>query len=135
MKNDIEFLKKAIALADGSEEQIKCGVLIVQDNEIVSAAFNSQRVDRQAVNHAEIKALQVANRHLNSRTLQGVTVYCSCEPCVMCLTALSLAKVDRIVYAKTMKELFPEDPMAQIDTTSFAKQLNFVPKIQHLVVS
>ncbi len=135
MNDDIEFLKQAIALVDGSEERVKCGVVLVQGDEIIAGAFNSQRADKQAINHAEIKALQAANRHLRSRTLQGVTAYCSCEPCVMCLTALSLAKIDRIVYAQTMKELSPKDPMAQIDSEAFVKQLNFVPKLEHLVVS
>lgn len=132
---DADYLKMAVKLAAESKEPVGCGCVLVKDGQIVAGTYNSQREDRQVIHHAEIKALQAANRHLRSRTLEGVTAYCSCEPCVMCLTALSLARVQRIVYSQTMKEVAPKDPMAQIDSEAFAEQLNFVPKLERLVVS
>jgi tRNA(Arg) A34 adenosine deaminase TadA len=132
---DVEYMEMAVKLAGESKEPVRCGCVLVQNGHIIAGTFNSQREDRQVVNHAEIKALQAANRHLNSRTLADVTAYCSCEPCVMCLTALSLARIERVVYAKTMKEVAPDDPMAQVDSVKFSQQLNFVPKLEQLVVS
>jgi tRNA(adenine34) deaminase len=129
---DQEFLKQALLMAEYSPEKVGCGAVIVMDGEVVAKAFNSQNHDRQAVNHAEIKVLQLANKAQMSRKLTGATAYCSCEPCVMCLTALSYANVERIVYAFAMAELFPDDPIAKIDSAVFVSQLNFVPTLTHM---
>jgi tRNA(Arg) A34 adenosine deaminase TadA len=85
-----------------------------------------------AVNHAEIKAIVSANYTLGKRELTATTAYCTCEPCAMCLTALSYAKVARIVYAKSMAELSPNDPQAKLDSQKFVKGLNFVPVLEHI---
>lgn len=100
--------------------------------EVVAEAFNSQNADNIAVNHAEIKAIVAANKKLISRKLQNVTAYCSCEPCAMCLTALSYAKVQRIVFAKRMIDVFPDDPQSRLDAWAFVASLNFVPKLEQL---
>lgn len=130
-----DYLAKALELAGYSSEPVGCGVVLVKAGEVIAEAFNSQRADNQAVNHAEIKAIRTANSKLDSRTLDGAVAYCSCEPCVMCLVALSLAKVDEVVYGYTMKQLFPDDPMADIDAEAFVKQLSFVPKLRCVMVS
>jgi len=129
---DREFLTRAIDLAKKSPEPIGCGVLIVKDGNIVAKAFNSQRTDQIAVNHAEIKAIVAANMNLQSRVLEGATAYCSCEPCAMCLAALSYAKVKRIVFDKSMKDVFPNDPQSKLDPYKFVAGLNFVPNVEQI---
>ncbi len=129
---DQDFLKQALLIAEYSPEEVSCGAVIVIDGQVVSKAFNSQKADHVTVNHAEIKALGLANKELMSRTLKGATVYCSCEPCVMCLAALSFAKVSRIVFVHTMRELFPNDPISKIDTIEFVQSLNYVPALEQI---
>jgi len=132
---DKEYLERAVKLSKESNEPIKCACIIVQNGKILAETFNSQRTDNVAVHHAEVKAVKTANEKVGSRKLEGATAYCSCEPCVMCLSALSLAQVERIIYSETMNEVAPEDPMGQLDAASFAKQyLNFVPKLERLLL-
>lgn len=130
--NDNEYLRRAIELANQSAEPAGCGAVIVLNDEVIAAEYNSQRADNIAVHHAEIKAIITANKKLGSRKLTGATAYCSCEPCAMCLTALSYAKVERIVFHKTMFDLAPDDPQSQLDPYAFADGLNFVPKLQQI---
>jgi len=80
-----------------------------------------------------VKAVIAANQKLKSRKLPHATAYCSCEPCAMCLAALSYANVERIVFAQRMLDLFPDDPQSQLDPYEFVKGLNFVPKIEQQV--
>lgn len=129
---DAQYLQRAVALAQASPEPVGCGVLIVLDGHVVAETYNSQRADNIAVHHAEIKAIIQANQALQSRKLAGAVAYCSCEPCAMCLTALSYAKVARIVFYKTMKDLFPDDPQSQLNPFEYIKGLNFVPKLEQL---
>jgi tRNA(Arg) A34 adenosine deaminase TadA len=101
---------------------------------VLTAQFNSQHRDEMAINHAEIKALVAANYEQKSRELNNVTAYCSCEPCAMCLAALSYAKVKRIVYMHSMADLFPSDPQAKFDSQKFVNKLNFVPKLEQITL-
>lgn len=129
---DESSLSKAVELAQQSSEEVGCGVVIVTDGIIIGQAFNSQSADNITVNHAEIKALTAANIKTGSRKLDGAIAYCSCEPCAMCIAALSYAKVSRIVFNKTMSELFPGDIQSKFDAVAFANSLNFVPMIEQL---
>ncbi len=127
-------MKRAVELAQKSPESIGCGVLIVMNEEVVAEEYNSQHNDKMAVNHAEIKAIISANLKTSNRKLEGATAYCSCEPCAMCLTALSYAKVQRIVFYKTMHDLFPNDPQSKMNPYDFISRLNFVPKLERIPV-
>lgn len=129
---DKDYLRQAIEFSKKSPEPTGCGVVIVGDGQVLAAEHNSQRADNIAVHHAEIKAIIAANKKTRQRKLSGATAYCSCEPCAMCLTALSYAKVERIVFNKYMKDLFPEDPQSQLDPFKYAKSLNFVPRIEQI---
>ena len=131
--SDLTFLKRAIELAAQSPEPVGCGVVITIDDEVIAEAHNSQRADNIAIHHAEIKAILQANRALGARKLKGAVAYCSCEPCAMCLTALSYANVKHIVFHKTMKDLFPDDPQSRFDSFTYVKGLNFSPQLEHIV--
>ncbi|HJQ09007.1 MAG TPA: nucleoside deaminase [Candidatus Saccharimonadales bacterium] len=131
---DKKYLQRAIELSKQSPEPVGCGVVIVADGKVVAEACNSQRADNVAVYHAEIKAIIDANKTSGVRTLPNAIAYCSCEPCAMCLTALSYAKVGRIIYNKTMKDLFPDDPQSNLDPYQFIQSLNFVPKLEQLAL-
>ena len=48
--------------------------------------------------HAEVEAIRAACRALGTFTLEGCTLYTSCEPCPMCLAAAYWARVDTIVF-------------------------------------
>jgi tRNA(adenine34) deaminase len=134
MKDKI-YLQRAVELAKNSPEQIGCGVVIVQNGDVIAEAYNSQKTDNIAVNHAEIKAVIAANKLLGTRKLEDTTAYCSCEPCAMCLVALSYAKISRIVFNKTMKDIFPDDPQSNLDPYEFVKGLNFIPKLEQIPLS
>ena len=132
---DKEYLQRAVDYAEKSPEDVKCACILVRGESVLTTQFNSQKHDKMAINHAEIKAIVAANYEQRSRELENVTAYCSCEPCAMCLTALSYAKVERIVYANTMKEMSPDDPQARLDSQAFVAGLNFVPKLEHISLS
>lgn len=131
---DQEYLKRAVDFAEKSPEEVKCACILVRGESVLTAQFNSQHHDKMAINHAEIKAVVAANYELRTRELEHVTAYCSCEPCAMCLAALSYAKVERILYAKSMADVFPDDPQAKFDSQAFAQTLNFVPELEQITL-
>lgn len=80
------------------------GAAIVKDDKIISLGTNLVTANHDPTAHAEITAIRKACLNLNLYTLEGYTLYTSCEPCPMCLGAIYWAKIDRIYYALTRND-------------------------------
>ncbi len=65
--------------------------------EVLAVGVNLALPTGNPVLHAETVALSLANRRLAEPG--GVTLFCSCEPCIMCLGAAHWAEVRRIVWS------------------------------------
>lgn len=78
--------------------EVPLGAVVVLDAEVVGRGHNASasRVDPTA--HAEVVALRAASRRLGNYRLVGATLYCTVEPCLMCLGAAMHARVSRLVY-------------------------------------
>lgn len=97
-----KFMSEAIGLAGRNASSVSggpFGALIVKDGEIISARTNSVTPDKDPTAHAEVNAIRDACRKLDTFDLSGCTLYTSCEPCPMCLSAAYWAKVDKIYFA------------------------------------
>lgn len=77
------------------------GAVIVKNGEIVATGVNRVTATNDPTAHAEVSAIRAACQKLGNFKLDGCTVYSSCEPCPMCLSALYWAGVKRICYGNT----------------------------------
>ena len=77
------------------------GAVIVKDGEVIATGTNRVVPDSDPTAHAEVMAIRKACAKLGTFQLTGCTVYSSCEPCPMCLSALYWAGVSRICYGNT----------------------------------
>ena len=75
------------------------GAVVVRAGVEVAAEGNRVTLDLDPTAHAEVVAIRVACRALNTFSLAGTTLYASCEPCPLCLSAALWARVDRVVFA------------------------------------
>lgn len=81
------------------------GALVVDENgKIIGKGYNSVTSTNDPTAHAEIVAIRAACKHLNSFQLTGCTIYTSCEPCPMCLSAIYWARAEKIIYACSRKD-------------------------------
>jgi guanine deaminase len=71
----------------------------VRDGRVLGRGQNRVTRDKDPTAHAEIQAIRAACRWIGDFSLAGATVYSSCEPCPLCLTACLWARVERVVYA------------------------------------
>lgn len=102
-EEDARFMELAIQL---SEENVDLGggpfgAVIVRDGEIVATGANRVVPNNDPTAHAEVMAIRNACQKLGTFELDGCTIYTSCEPCPMCLSALYWAGVSRICYGNT----------------------------------
>ncbi len=104
---DEDFLRRAIAPAeravrDGVGQPF--GAVVVQDGRIVGEGCNLMPSTCDPSAHAEIVALRAACQALGRTTLEGCTMYASCEPCAMCLATLHLTRIARLVFAASAEQ-------------------------------
>lgn len=100
--SDKDYMKIAIDLASRNAGSITggpFGAVIVKDGAIVAHASNSVTVDNDPTAHAEVNAIRKACKALGTFNLAGCTIYTSCEPCPMCLSAIYWAHIDKVFYA------------------------------------
>lgn len=89
----------AEARAAGQRGEVPVGAVIIgPDGDVVAQAGNRTREMSDPTAHAEILALRAACRALGSERLPGHDLYVTLEPCPMCASALSQARIARVYY-------------------------------------
>jgi tRNA(Arg) A34 adenosine deaminase TadA len=104
---DAEFMAEAISLASkgmGDDLGGPFGAVIVRDEKVIGRACNEVIALSDPTAHAEMQAIRMACKSLNHFHLEGCSLYCSCEPCPMCLGAVYWARLDRVYYAASQKD-------------------------------
>lgn len=82
-----------------SIEEVPIGAVIVRDGKVIASAHNLRERDQVATHHAEILAIQKANKKLKSWRLDDCDIYVTLEPCPMCAGAIMNARLRSIHYA------------------------------------
>jgi tRNA(Arg) A34 adenosine deaminase TadA len=80
------------------------GAVVVRDGVVVGEGWNQVTSANDPTAHAEVVAIRDACRRLGTFSLRGCSIYTSCEPCPMCLSAIYWARLDRMFYANTRDE-------------------------------
>jgi tRNA(adenine34) deaminase len=78
--------------------EIPIAAVIVRDGEILAKAHNHRELWQDPTAHAEIVAIRSAASSLGSWRLTDTTLYVTVEPCAMCIGAIILARIPRLVF-------------------------------------
>lgn len=94
------WMRRAIAEADKAREknEVPIGCVIVRENRIIARGHNLRESSRDPSAHAEMIAIRKAARKLSSWRLLDTTLYVTLEPCTMCMGAVILARIPRVVF-------------------------------------
>lgn len=97
---DVEYMKIAIAESYkcARSQDVPIGAVIVHDGKVISKAHNVKESKKLTTGHAEIVAINKANKKLKSYRLDGAIIYITKEPCLMCMGAILSARISKIVY-------------------------------------
>ncbi len=93
-------MRYAIRLAQRAEQQgeVPVGAIVVQDNRCIAEGWNIPISSHDPTAHAEVVAMRGAGVHVENYRLTEATLYVTLEPCVMCLGAMSHARIKRLVF-------------------------------------
>lgn len=100
VEEKVYFMKQALLEAEKSlqKEEIPIGCVIVKGGQIIGRGHNAREELNQAIMHAEIMAIQEANRQVGNWRLLDCTLFVTVEPCVMCSGAIGLARIPQVIY-------------------------------------
>jgi tRNA(adenine34) deaminase len=100
MDQDSRLMLMALDLAEQARDlgEIPVGSIVAIDGEVVGSGHNSSITLVDPTAHAEILALREAAARIGNYRLIGATVYCTVEPCLMCVGAMLHARIARLVY-------------------------------------
>ena len=100
-ENDSKFMLLAIEQAQlaGSIGEVPIGAVITdQNNNLISSGYNLRESSQDPTAHAEVIAIRNASEKLGSWRMEETTLYVTLEPCAMCIGAIVLARIDRLVF-------------------------------------
>lgn len=90
----IEEAKKGLKIG---EIPIGC-VITNKEDKVLARSHNSVVSRKDPVGHAELNAIREACEIINSDRLVDCNIYVTLEPCIMCASAISKAKLKRLYY-------------------------------------
>ncbi len=96
-----EFLAEAIRLSidNITNGGGPFGAVIVKQGRVIATGTNRVTANNDPTAHAEVMAIRAACKALGTFELDGCTIYSSCEPCPMCLSAIYWAGISELYYA------------------------------------
>ena len=93
-----KFMKEALKEAKKAfeKEEIPVGAVIVKNNKIIAKAHNLKETKKTTTAHAEILAIQKANKKIDNWRLLDCEIYVTLEPCEMCMGAIISSRIKKI---------------------------------------
>lgn len=93
MRLALDEAKKAAEIGE-----VPVGAVVALDGEVISKAYNTRETGKNALCHAEIKAIDLACKKLGGWRLHKCDLFVTLEPCPMCAGAVVNARIKRVVY-------------------------------------
>jgi tRNA(adenine34) deaminase len=99
-KKQVKFMQEALKEARSAfrEDEVPIGAVVVYKDKIIGRAHNQVERLKDPTAHAEMLAITSATNALNTKWLNGASLYVTIEPCIMCSGALVLARIKNLIY-------------------------------------
>ncbi len=100
---DIRFMQQALTLARAAPliGEVPIAAVLVRDGLVIAEAHNRREIQQDPTAHAELIVIQEGARLTKSWRLTGTTLYVTLEPCIMCIGAVVLARIPRLLFGAT----------------------------------
>ena len=94
------WMKEALLEAHKSEAEgeVPVGAVVLLNEKIIGRGHNSSIRLHDPSAHAEILALRQAARNISNYRIPGSVMIVTIEPCVMCIGAVIIARLPRVVF-------------------------------------
>ena len=99
-ERDTFYMRLAIKEAEKGFDsgEVPVGAVLVHNKNIIGRAYSQVRLLKDPTAHAEVLAITQACEAMGAERLPETTLYATLEPCPMCVGAMLLARIDRLVF-------------------------------------
>lgn len=100
IRDDVYWMRMALREAKKAEAlaEVPIGAVIVRDGVILGRGHNLRETSNDPTTHAEMLAIRKAAKKVQGWRLTGATLYVTLEPCLMCMGAIILSRLQRVVF-------------------------------------
>ena len=118
----IDYMHHALRWAQKAYdmEEVPVGAVLVLEGKVIAEGWNQPITHHDPSAHAEIVALRSAGLQLANYRLPETTLYVTVEPCMMCLGAMTHARVKRLVFGA------PEPRAGAVNSNPLLHQATFL---------
>ena len=123
----IKLSKKA-----AKKNDVPVAALIVdnQTGKIISKAYNTRNITQKTLNHAEIIAIQKANKKISLWRLNKCTLYVTIEPCEMCKAIIKESRISQVCYL--LEKPVTKQQYNKVKFTKIQHQNEYLKKYQKI---
>jgi len=97
---DHDYMGLALEEAARASEcgEVPVGAVLIRDGLVLARGHNRTEGDHDPTSHAEMAVIRAAAGDAGGWRLDGSTLYVTLEPCTMCIGAIILARIERLVF-------------------------------------
>lgn len=97
---DAEFMRIALMQAELAIQagEVPVGCVFIRDGAVIGQGYNLTNAQCNATRHAEMVAIDGILEQAHPSIFKDSDLYVTCEPCIMCASALGLIGVRRVIY-------------------------------------
>lgn len=129
IKDDVYYMNQAYneALKAYDKNEIPVGAVIVCKRKIIARGHNLRDSSNIVTKHAEIIAIEKANKKKNNWRLIDCILYTTLEPCNMCKEVIKESKINKVIYGASGKNPSKEEKIIQI------KDQNIIAQCENII--
>jgi tRNA(adenine34) deaminase len=125
LERDTERMRALITFTARSLRTVRprcfgASIVHTKSGELLLHTLNNVAGEFDPSCHAEVRAIRRATKRLRQISLAGYTLYSTCEPCPMCMSATLWAGIDRVVYGATIEDANRHFNQIQISASEVA---------------
>lgn len=93
-----KYINEVIKMANKAKKkkEVPVGALIVLNGKIIAKAYNMKNKSKKVTRHAEIIAIEKANKKFKTWRLDNCIIFVTLEPCMMCAGAIVESRIKKV---------------------------------------
>lgn len=126
-----KFMKKAIKEAKKAlkKGEVPVGAVVVHQGKIVGKGHNLREKTNKSSAHAEMIAIEQANKKMKSWRLDNCTIYVTIEPCPMCSGAIIQSRIKQVVYGASEAKSGSHHSVTNLFDQQFRHKVDVLPGV------
>lgn len=127
MENKHEhFMRIALKQAEeaATHNEVPIGAVIVKDDQVIAVARNERVESNKTMSHAEMIAIEKANKVLGSWRLDTCSIYVTIEPCPMCAGAIIQSRISNVIYGARDSKAGSHESVVSLFDKKFNHRVN-----------